>query len=272
LPETISSLRSQTIRPAEWIIVDDGSSDTTGAIADDAAAQTPWMKVVHRDDRGRREAGIGVVTAFYDGLDAVTATDWEYLVKLDADVLLEPDYFQRCLDRFARNPRLGIGGGTFYNPTPDGSYAKERSPGFHVRGGSKIYRRQCWDDIGGIIRMTGWDAFDDVKANRLGWHTESFSDIIVRQLRATGNAAGQWDNWVKNGRACFIVGYDPMFLTARALARLARKPGPTSAAGLLVGYYGAWARRVPRVDDPETIRYLRTQQRRRLTGRSTIWR
>jgi len=272
LPETIASLQSQTIPPSEWIIVDDGSSDATPAIADNASAQTPWIRVVHREDRGHRAAGIGVVTAFYAGLDTVTATDWEFLVKLDADVRLEPDYFERCLDRFARNPRLGMGGGTFYNPTAAGGFEEERAPGFHVRGGSKIYRRECWDDIGGIIRMTGWDACDDVKANRLGWQTESFPDIIVRQLRQTGDAAGQWDNWVKNGRACFIVGYDPMFLIARAVTRLARRPGPTSAAGLLVGYFGAWARGVPRIDDPETIRYLRSQQRRRLMGRSTIWR
>jgi poly-beta-1,6-N-acetyl-D-glucosamine synthase len=271
LPAMIDCMRAQTVAPAEWVIVDDGSTDATARIADDAAASLPWTKVVHRDDRGHRAAGIGVVTAFYDGLDAVTADDWEFLVKLDGDVLLEPEYFERCLERFASNPQLGIGGGVFHNPTPDGGYEHERTPRFHVRGGTKIYRRACWDAIDGVIRMTGWDAFDEVKANRLGWQSESFPDIVVRHQRFTGNAAGQWNNWVKVGRASYIVGYDPLFLVARSVSRLRQKPGPTSSAGLLVGYFGAWLKREPRVDDIETIRYMRRQQRRRLTGRSTIW-
>jgi glycosyltransferase involved in cell wall biosynthesis len=269
LPLTIECMAAQTVAPAQWVIVDDGSGDATREIAEAAAAHHPWITVVPRDDRGFRQAGVGVVNAFYDGLAAVTADDWDYLVKLDGDVDIEPDYFARCFERFAVDPGLGIAGGVFHNPTPDGGYEEERAPRFHVRGGSKIYRRACWDAIGGLIRMTGWDAFDEVKASRLGWRTESFPEIVVRHQRFTGAAAGQWDNWVKNGRACFIVGYDPVFIVARAAGRLARRPGATSAAGLLTGYFGAWVKREPRVDDPETIAYLRAQQRRRLTGRAT---
>jgi glycosyltransferase involved in cell wall biosynthesis len=272
LPVTIASMRAQTVAPAEWVIVDDGSTDATPAIAEDLAAEYAWVHVVRRDDRGHRAAGIGVVTAFYDGLAAVRTTDWEYLVKLDADVVLAPDYFERCLQRFEANPRLGIGGGVFHNPTPDGGFAEERTPRFHVRGGTKIYRRACWDAIGGVIRMTGWDAFDDVKANRLGWQTASFPDIVVRHQRFTGDAGGQWATWVKNGRASYIVGYDPLFLVARSVSRLRDKPALTSSAGLLVGYFGALLRREPRVDDPETITFMRRQQRRRLLGRPTMWR
>jgi glycosyltransferase involved in cell wall biosynthesis len=269
LPVTIDCMAAQTITPAQWVIVNDGSRDTTREIAEEAAARYPWITVVTRDDRGFRQAGVGVVNTFYDGLATVTVDDWDFLVKLDGDVDIEPDYFARCLERFAVDPRLGIAGGVFHNPMPDGSYEEEKAPHFHVRGGSKIYRRACWDDIGGLIRMTGWDAFDEVKASRLGWRTESFPDIVVRHQRFTGAAAGQWDNWVKNGRACFIVGYDPIFIVARAAGRLARRPGLTSAAGLLTGYFGAWVQHEPRVDDAETIAYLRAQQRRRLTGRAT---
>jgi glycosyltransferase involved in cell wall biosynthesis len=272
LPGTIASMRAQTRPPAEWIVVDDGSTDDTATIAMHAAEQCDWLHVVRRDDRGHRAAGIGVVTAFYDGLAAVRRTDWDFLVKLDADVLLAPDYFERCLDRFAEDPQLGIAGGVFHNPMPGGGFEEERTPRFHVRGGSKIYRRACWDDIGGVIRMTGWDAFDDVKANRLGWRTQSFPDIVVQHQRFTGDAGGQWGTWVKNGRASYIVGYDPLFLVARSVSRLRERPSLTSSAGLLVGYFGALLRREPRVDDPETIRFMRQQQRRRLLRRSTMWR
>jgi glycosyltransferase involved in cell wall biosynthesis len=269
LPEMIESMAAQTIAPAQWVIVDDGSTDATRSIALDAAERHSWITVVARDDRGFRQAGIGVMNAFYDGFDAVTVEDWDFVVKLDGDTSFAPDYFARCFARFAADDHLGIGGGVFENTTPDGRVEIEQVARYHVRGGCKIYRRACWDDIGGLIRLTGWDGFDEIKANRLGWRTESFPELVVHHQRFTGAAAGQWGNWVKNGRACFIIGYDPVFLVARAAGRLTRTPRFTSAAGLLTGYFGSWIRREPRVDDAETIAYLRAQQRRRMTGRAT---
>jgi glycosyltransferase involved in cell wall biosynthesis len=272
LPAMIDAMQRQTIAPAQWVIVDDGSTDATGAIADAAARACPWLRVVHRVDRGTRQAGVGVMQAFHAGFDALDARDWDYIVKLDADLVFPSDYFARCFDEFASNPRLGIGGGVCWAPSRSGKYVEERTPRFHVRGTTKIYRRACWDDIGGLVRMTGWEIVDEAKANRLGWQTSSFPHIVVRHERPSGDAAGQWRDWVKQGRASYIAGYDPLFLLARAVARLARTPGPTSAAGLVAGYVGAGLQREPRFDDTATVRYLREQQRRKLTGRSTIWR
>jgi poly-beta-1,6-N-acetyl-D-glucosamine synthase len=274
LAVTADSLVAQTVTPAQWVVVDDGSSDGTGDIARRYAEAHPWVTVVARENRGFRAPGGGVMEAFHDGLAAVTVPDWEYLVKLDGDVLLEADYFEQCLARFDENPRLGIGGGAFHNPVGDGSgaYAEERTPVFHVRGATKIYRRACWDAIGGLIRKTGWDTYDEVKANRLGWETYTFRDLVVRQQRTTGGVAGPWQNAVKNGKAAHIVGYDPTFMLARAARSLARPHGAQIGAGLLRGYFGAMVRREPRVEDELTIKYIRREQRNRLLGRASIWR
>src|SRR5512138_2234131 len=108
---TIDSVLAQTIRPAHWIIVDDGSTDNTRAIIDEAARNHQWIEAVHRPDRGSRQAGSGVMEAFYDGYARLDA-NWDYLVKLDGDLSFAPDYFQQCLAHFSAEPRLGIGGGT----------------------------------------------------------------------------------------------------------------------------------------------------------------
>jgi poly-beta-1,6-N-acetyl-D-glucosamine synthase len=268
---TAGSLVAQTVTPAQWVVVDDGSSDGTAEIAKRYAADHSWITVVQRPDRGHRAAGSGVMEAFHDGLAAIEVDDWDFLVKLDGDVVLSADYFEQCLERFTSNQRLGIAGGAFHNPTEDG-YVEERHPMFHVRGATKIYRRACWDAIGGLIRTTGWDTYDECKANRLGWETYTFRDLVVLQQRTTGGAAGPWRNAVKNGLAAHVVGYDPFFMVARAFYNLRHKSGFTRAVGLLWGYASAFARRVPRVDDPETIRYVRQQQRNRLLGRPSIWR
>ena len=109
---TIESMAGQTCRPLRWVIVNDGSNDRTAEIIDAAAREHPWIVAIHRDDRGFRQQGGGVVEAFRDGFSRVAAEPWDFLVKFDADLSFEPDYFERCLQKFSEEPQLGIGGGT----------------------------------------------------------------------------------------------------------------------------------------------------------------
>src|ERR1700682_616650 len=111
LRNTIESMVKQTILPTEWVIVNDGSTDRTGQIIDEYAARYPWIRAVHRTNRGFRKAGGGVVDAFNDGYRQVACTEWDYIVKLDGDLSFEPDYFERCFNHFANETRLGVGGG-----------------------------------------------------------------------------------------------------------------------------------------------------------------
>jgi poly-beta-1,6-N-acetyl-D-glucosamine synthase len=204
IEDTILSVICQTIRPVEWIIVDDGSTDQTGQIIDHYAAQYQWIRVRHRIDRGQRIPGAGVMEAFYDGYRLLQVADWEFIVKLDGDVGLEPDYFQRCLERCKEDPKLGICGGVMY--AVRGSELRlESHPQFHVRGPIKLYRRSCWDAIGGLIKSAGWDTVDEVQANRLGWRTKSFQDLKVIHRRPTGAEQGPWRDGIKMGRAAYIT-------------------------------------------------------------------
>ena len=151
LDETIAAVVSQTIKPTEWVLVDDGSTDESGSIIDAWAMRIPWIKVIHRQDRGGRSQGTGVMEAFYDGYRVLTTSDWEFLVKLDGDIVVGASYFEECFAKFDHEPRLGIGGGTVDHV--DGGIVKtERSPEFHVRGATKIYRRACWDQLGGLMK------------------------------------------------------------------------------------------------------------------------
>jgi biofilm PGA synthesis N-glycosyltransferase PgaC len=271
LPGAVTSVASQTILPTQWIIVDDGSTDGTGKILQQAASKYPWITVVTRADRGSRKPGGGVVEAFYDGYSKIAKPDWEFIVKLDGDVSFEADYFQRCFDNFATEPKLGIAGGTVCNVI-DGTIKPEAmaDPAFHVRGATKIYRRQCWDVIGDLIRAPGWDTLDELKAKMLGWKTITFKDIRLIHHRLAGSKDGTWSNWVKNGRANYIVGYHPVFMVFKAFTRLY---GPMGSAGLalLVGFFSGYLKGVPQIADKDLIRYLRNQQIRRLTLRSNIW-
>jgi biofilm PGA synthesis N-glycosyltransferase PgaC len=268
---TVRSMLEQTVRPREWIIVNDGSSDRTPEIVDAYAREYTWIRVVHRANRGFRKSGGGVVEAFNDGFKALEVHDWDFIVKLDGDLTFTPDYFEKCFAEFQRDAQLGIGGGTIYHLF-DGERNIEHVPNFHVRGATKIYKRECWEAIGGLWVAPGWDTIDEVKANMLGWTTRSFAEIPLHQQRPTGTAESLWKDLVKCGRARYVSGYHPLFIATSCALRLFQKPYLLGSAGLLYGYVSGYVKNLPQVDDPTLIKYLRGQQVRRLFGRETIWR
>lgn len=269
---TIESVISQTIQPAQWIIVDDGSTDQTGSIIKEAATRHRWIKDVHRRDRGVRLAGGGVMEAFYAGFNLLGSEQWQFLVKLDGDVTFETDYFERCFARFAQESRLGIAGGLICQ-LANGVLCQESKadPVFHVRGATKIYRRECWEDIGGLIEAVGWDTVDELKANMLGWSTRTLSDIKIVHHRPAGAAYGTWANWVKNGRANYMVGYHPVFMLLKCISRLLKRPFLISAAGLAWGFMSGYLRGVRRGAEPEVVKYLQGEQMNRLLLKKSLW-
>ncbi|MCX7868258.1 MAG: glycosyltransferase family 2 protein [Limisphaera sp.] len=271
-PRTIASMLAQTRRPARWVIVDDGSTDGTGQLAEDAAREHDWIRVLHRTDRGRRLPGTGVMEAFHEGCILTADVSWEYLVKLDGDLAFAPDYFARCLEHFEKDPRLGIGGGLVCKRVGERLIVEAADdPAFHVRGATKIYRRACWEQIGGLLPLPGWDTVDELKANMLGWSTRTFPELKVEQLKDTGSADGRWRNWIKNGLANYVACYDPLFMLAKCFRRGLHRPYLMAGLGLGWGYLSGYLRRLPRVEDPSFRRYVRQQQRNLLRGRPSLW-
>jgi biofilm PGA synthesis N-glycosyltransferase PgaC len=270
--KTIESMVNQVRLPAKWVIVDDGSSDQTPQIINAASARYPWIHVVRRPDRGSRKSGAGVIEAFYDGYAMLGGLTWDYLVKLDGDLSFGGNYFSRCFDHFDADERLGIGGGAIC-VVEDGEARLESAgdPPFHVRGATKIYRRQCWEDISPLVRAPGWDTIDEVKANMKGWTTRTFAELPLIQLKGTGTADGAWLNWFKNGRGCYVSGYDPLFMLAKCVKRAFSNPPLVPALALGAGFCSGYVSRIPRPADGDVIRYLRRQQRQRMLLRRSIY-
>ena len=272
IEQTLRSMATQTARPLCWVIVDDGSTDGTSELIQRFALQHDWVRVVRRADRGARVAGGGVIGAFYDGFKEIESLPWEFVVKLDGDLSFEPDYFERCLSRFAVEPKLGIASGAVC-VLMHGQLEVESQgdPSFHVRGPCKIYRRACWNHISPLVMAPGWDTLDDVRANFFGWTTRTFPDLRVRHHKPTGSAYGSWSDAFKRGIANYNSGYHPAFMAAKCIKRLTKRPYAVEAAGLCAGFVSGYLNRRPVLADQPTVRFLRDQQWRRLTLRSSIY-
>lgn len=270
IEKTLTSVIQQTIRPMEWVIINDGSTDNTGEIIDGYARQYPWIRAIHRVNRGFRKAGGGVMEAFYDGYSSITSLDYDFIVKLDGDLSFGADYFEKCFNEFDKNSKLGIGGGILGHMI-NGKFEIEKNPSFHVRGATKIYKKACWDAIGELIRAPGWDTLDEVKANMLGWETRSFPEITLMHHRFTGQADGSWRNLIKNGMANYVSGYHPLFMFFKCIKRAFQKPYLMGSIALSYGFLSGYVKKIPQVNDPALIQYLRKQQLKKLTVRKSIW-
>jgi biofilm PGA synthesis N-glycosyltransferase PgaC len=270
IQHTIECVVSQTCSPVEWVIVDDGSRDGTGSIIDRYGERHPWIRGIHRADRGFRKSGSGVMQAFYEGYQSLICRDWEFLVKLDGDLSVDPNYFEKCFEYFRDDPKLGIGGGAIYHAL-NGKQMLEEGPAFHVRGATKIYRRACWEAIGGLWPEAGWDTIDEVKANMSGWKTQTLPDLHLLHHRFTGSAEGVLRDRVKHGVGCYVTGYHPLFVAASCVRRLMQKPFLLGSAAIFYGFIKGYLTRASRIDDPRAIRFVRRQQLRRLCGLTTIW-
>ena len=266
---TIKSVLDQSVRPVEWIIVDDGSKDATGVIIDRYTQEYSWIRTLHRKDRGHRATG-GGVEAFLDAYRLLQSHDWEYLVNLDSDLTFAPDYFERCFEYFHKTPSLGIGGGAIYTMVGD-LLSLEKAPTFHVRGATKIYRRECWEELGGLFCGLGWDTVDEVKANQLGWTTRTFADLRLVHQRASGAVWGKWGSAVNDGEADYIVGYHPLFFCFKCGRHIFNSPYLIRSLGIAYGFLRGLVRGTPRIEDRALVAYLRNQQLRRLVGVSSIW-
>lgn len=271
LKRTIQSVIRQTRRPVEWVIVDDGSSDDTVKIAEAAAVQHPWIKVIRRANRGFREPGKGVVEAFNEGMAQLTHRQPDFLCKMDGDLEFAADYFATLLREFALRPNLGMASGATFLQKPGGKIIQEKVAPNFVVGPIKLYRRTCFEDIGGLEPHLGWDTIDVYRARMRGWETANYPELIVIHLRQMGTAKGIVWGKMKTGMGEHYYGSHPLFVAARCLYRMSERPYGVIGLSIALGYLKALVSREPRMNDPEFIKFLRAEQLSRLRHMLMPW-
>ena len=263
-------LERQTVQPQEWLIVDDGSVDGTAEVAHALAARHAYV-IVH-DSPGAetregplaagRRAGRDIV-AFKVGLARLSRRP-DVVLKLDADVSFEPDFFERMLAAFEADPTLGIAGGTCYELDGD-RWRPYRVTGGHVRGATRAYRWACLEAVSPIEERIGWEAVEEARAALKGWRTRSLPELPFLHHRALGARDGARRAWVSQGHLAHYLGYRPSFMLLKIAFRLVREP---AAVAMLWGYVEALAQREPRHPDAAVRAFWRSEQSlRRVPGR-----
>jgi poly-beta-1,6-N-acetyl-D-glucosamine synthase len=267
LDRTAAAVAAQLRRPDRWVIVDDGSSDDTLAVARRWERRLNFVTVLE----GPQKVPSGPdnlvlareVHAFNLGLEHAGSDGFEFIGKLDGDVELPPEWFATLLERFGRDPRLGLAAGRLAEPGPRG-WRLIPIPAVHVHGAVKLFRRRCLEEIGGIPGRLGWDTIDETYARMHGYETVSFSDLVARHHRPWGSADGRLRGRARHGECAWILHYGLGWVTLRSLKVARVPPVGLSGAAFLFGYCRAAVRRVPRVDDGDFRRFVRRELRARM--------
>lgn len=259
---TLDSVVRQSVPPALWVIVDDGSKDDTPKILAEYAEKHPWIRIVTRADRGDRKLGGGVIDAFYSGYETIDPSEFDYVCKFDLDLDLPQRYFELLMLRMEANPRIGTASGKPYMEL-NGKLVSEKCGDENSVGMIKFYRTQCFTEIGGFVRELMWDGIDCHRCRMLGWIAVSWDDPELRftHLRPMGTShKNWWTGRVRHGVGQHFMGTGPLYMLASAVFRMTRPPIVVGGLAMLWGYLRCSIFRRPRYGDPDFRKFLRRYQ------------
>jgi len=261
IEKVIQSVIGQTASPLKWVIVNDGSTDTTASIVGRYLAKYEWMELVdlpaHRD-----RSFAAKVHAFNAGFERVRNLEYKVIGNLDSDVSFDGDYFEFLLDKFKEDASLGVAGTIFredgYSTATDSFEGQN-----HVAGGCQLFRRRCFEEIGGYIpnRAGGIDWIAVTTARMMGWKTRSFREKLFFHHRKLGTAErSPLTSAFSYGEKDYYLGNHPLWEIFRALYRATKKPYLLEGIALYSGYLSAFVRQMERPISDELLRFHRKEE------------
>jgi glycosyltransferase involved in cell wall biosynthesis len=266
---TIRSVISQNVCPVRWVIVSDGSTDRTDDIVKKYAGEYPWIELLRMPEH-RDRSFAAKASCFNAGYERLKTIDFDIIGNLDADITFDADYFEFLINKFAETPRLGVAGTPFVEDAsqPENhSYAHKYADLEHVSGACQMFRRLCFEEVGGYtpIKGGGIDWVAVTTARMKGWRTQTFLEKICYHHRKMGTAnTNPALARFKHGQEDYYVGGHPLWQLFRGIFQMRKSPVIVGGLLLILGYFWAMIKRTPRPVSSELIAFHQKEQLARL--------
>jgi glycosyltransferase involved in cell wall biosynthesis len=265
----IRSVIAQTHLPSKWVIVSDGSIDGTDEIVARFAKKHSWIESLRMPEHRARSFAAKAV-CFNAGYDHLKSTNFDLVGNLDADITFGPDYYEFLVGKFAEMPRLGVAGTPFIedaNHQQNHTYAHQFADLQHVSGACQMFRRRCFEEVGGYtpIKGGGIDWVAVTTARMKGWETRTFLEKTCFHHRKMGTAdRNPLMARFQHGQEDYYIGGHPLWQVLRGIFQMKTKPLVLGGLFLILGYFWAMARRVRRPISAELVSFHRAEQMARL--------
>lgn len=252
---TLESLVSQTVLPSKVVVVNDNSTDETATIVDDFSKNHPFISLVNKTSEAIHMPGSKVIQAFHKGFETIDS-NYDIIVKLDADLILPNNYFETILNYFKSDSKIGMAGGFAYIEKNGEWILENLTDKDHIRGAFKAYRKECFLQIGNLKPAMGWDTVDELLCKFYGWKVVTDATLKVKHLKPTGanyNKASRF----KQGEAFYSIGYG-FFITSIASMKLAFLKGkPLLFLDYIQGFLRAKFNQKPLLVTKEQAKFIR---------------
>ncbi len=259
---TLESLVSQTVLPSKVVVVNDNSTDETAAIVDDFSKNHAYISLVNKTSEAIHMPGSKVIQAFHKGFETIDS-NYDIIVKLDADLILPNNYFETILNHFKSDCKIGMAGGFAYIEKNGGWILENLTDKDHIRGAFKAYRKECFLQIGNLKPAMGWDTVDELLCKFYGWKVVTDPTLIVKHLKPTGanyNKASRF----KQGEAFYSIGYG-FFITSIASMKLAFLKGkPLLFLDYIQGFLRAKFNHKPLLVTNEQAKFIRNYRLKKM--------
>ena len=265
IDRTLKAMVAQTVKPVRWVIVSDGSTDGTDDIVRRHSAEHPWIELLRMPERRERHFS-GKVHAFNAGYARVRDLDYDVIGSLDGDISFDAEYFAFLLGKLAADPSLGVVGTPFLE---DGTqvYDYRYVNIEHVSGACQVFRRECFEEIGGYVPVDGGgiDFIAVTTARMKGWTTRTFTEKVSQHHRKMGTAGrGVLSARYRIGAKDYALGNHPLWEIFRVARQMSQRPFVIGSMAMGCGYGAALVRRVERPVSPELLSFTRREQMDRL--------
>ncbi len=266
IESTINAVVKQTIKPVKWIIVDDNSTDKTPEIVKQYANKHEFIELLQVKEHSTNRNFASKVYAINMGIEKLKGTDYDFIGILDADVTFDIDHYEKILEKFEKNPKLGLAGGEFYD-VYDGKLNPIFKSSGSVRGATAVFRKECFEDTGGFtpLKYGGEDAVIEATARMHGWEVQSFEEPVILHHRRTGSETFNiWTRKFYDGQIAYSMGYHPFFQFLKSIHRFLEKPYIIGGLSMLAGFFWSYINKHERYVSKEFIQHIRKEQLSRI--------
>ncbi|SHJ43993.1 Glycosyl transferase family 2 [Flavobacterium haoranii] len=252
---TLESLVKQSVLPTKVVVVNDNSTDKTETIVNSFIDKYNWISIVNNSSEAKHLPGSKVILAFNKGLETLDQ-NFDIIVKADADLIFPENYFETIINHFQTDTQIGMAGGFCYIEKNGEWILENLTDKDHIRGALKAYRKECFEQIGGLRTAMGWDTVDELLCKFYNWKVKTDETLQVKHLKPTGanyNKASRY----KQGEAFYTLGYG-FWITAIASLKLAlRKGKPFLFIDYIKGFWKAKSNKKQLLVTDEQAKFIR---------------